>query len=166
MSDSIDGSPPGSPIPGFLQARTLEWVAISFSNAWKWKVKSESEVAQSCLTLGIVMMHKYMPDNYEIEIFEYEGQESRLNKLPRWCLAQCSMRVINSFWKWLWILVGSAIISDNVDNWGKGMQYLPDKQPYKADGLSPSSGLNSDPNKVCPVWIPRICKQYHIWAKI
>ena len=35
----IDRSPPGSPIPGILQARTLEWVAISFSNAWKWKVK-------------------------------------------------------------------------------------------------------------------------------
>ena len=35
----IDGSPPGSPVPGILQARTLEWVAISFSNAWKWKVK-------------------------------------------------------------------------------------------------------------------------------
>ena len=33
-----DGSPPGSPVPGILQARTLEWVAISFSNAWKWKV--------------------------------------------------------------------------------------------------------------------------------
>ena len=39
-----DGSPPGSPIPGILQARTLEWVAISFSNAWKWKVKSLSHV--------------------------------------------------------------------------------------------------------------------------
>ena len=37
--DPIDGSPPGSPVPGSLQARTLEWVAISFSNAWKWKVK-------------------------------------------------------------------------------------------------------------------------------
>ena len=34
-----DGSPPGSPVPGILQARTLEWVAISFSNAWKWKNK-------------------------------------------------------------------------------------------------------------------------------
>ena len=34
-----DGSPPGSPVLGILQARTLEWVAISFSNAWKWKVK-------------------------------------------------------------------------------------------------------------------------------
>ena len=38
LCDPIDGSPPGSPVPGILQARTLEWVAISFSNAWKWKV--------------------------------------------------------------------------------------------------------------------------------
>ena len=40
--DPIDGSPPGSPVPGILQARTLEWVAISLSNAWKWKVKVKS----------------------------------------------------------------------------------------------------------------------------
>ena len=40
--DPIDGSPPSSSIPGILQARTLEWVAISFSNAWKWKVKVKS----------------------------------------------------------------------------------------------------------------------------
>ena len=39
LCDPIDGSPPGSPVPGILQARTLEWVAIAFSNAWKWKVK-------------------------------------------------------------------------------------------------------------------------------
>ena len=45
MSDSVwphRRQPPGSPIPGILQARTLEWVAISFSNAWKWKVKVKS----------------------------------------------------------------------------------------------------------------------------
>ena len=42
LCDSIDGSPPGSLIPGILQARTLEWVAISFSNAQKWKVKVKS----------------------------------------------------------------------------------------------------------------------------
>ena len=41
LCDSIDSSPPGSPAPGILQARTLEWVAISFSNAWKWKVKAK-----------------------------------------------------------------------------------------------------------------------------
>ena len=42
LCDPIDASPPGSPIPGILQARTLESVAISFSNAWKWKVKVKS----------------------------------------------------------------------------------------------------------------------------
>ena len=42
LCDLIDSSPPGSPVPGILQARTLEWVAISFSNAWKWKVKVKS----------------------------------------------------------------------------------------------------------------------------
>ena len=42
LCDPIDGNPPGSPVPGILQARTLEWVAISFSNAGKWKVKVKS----------------------------------------------------------------------------------------------------------------------------
>ena len=49
LCDPIDGSPPGSPIPGILQAKTLEWVAISFSNAWKWKVKVKS---LSCVQLS------------------------------------------------------------------------------------------------------------------
>ena len=48
LCDPIDSSPPGSPVPGILQARTLEWVAISFSNAWKWKLYPTS---QSYLTL-------------------------------------------------------------------------------------------------------------------
>ena len=51
----IDGSPPGSPVPGILQARTLEWVAISFSNAWKWKVKMKS------LSLGYVKTLDRLP---------------------------------------------------------------------------------------------------------
>ena len=42
LCDPIDGSPPGPTVPGILQARTLEWVAISFSNVWKWKVKVKS----------------------------------------------------------------------------------------------------------------------------
>ena len=48
LCDPIDGSPSGSPVPGILQARTLEWVAISLSNAWKWKVKEKS---LSCVQL-------------------------------------------------------------------------------------------------------------------
>ena len=42
LCDPIDGSPPGSTVPGILQARTLKWVAIPFSKAWKWKVKAKS----------------------------------------------------------------------------------------------------------------------------
>ena len=47
LCDPVDGSPPGSPVPGILQTRTLEWVAMS-----SMKVKSESEVAQSCPALS------------------------------------------------------------------------------------------------------------------
>ena len=48
LCNPIDGSPPGSPIPGILQARPLEWVAISFADAWRWKVKVKS---LSCVRL-------------------------------------------------------------------------------------------------------------------
>ena len=50
LCDPIEGSPPGSPVPGILQARTLEWVAISFSNAGNWKVKVKS---LSCVWLFV-----------------------------------------------------------------------------------------------------------------
>ena len=54
LCDRIDGSPPGSPVPGILQSRTLEWVAISFFNAWKWKVKwSRSVVSDSSRPHGL-----------------------------------------------------------------------------------------------------------------
>ena len=52
LCDPIGGSPPGSPVPGILQARTLEWVAISFSNAWKWKW-SRSVVSDSSWPHGL-----------------------------------------------------------------------------------------------------------------
>ena len=49
LCSPIDGSPPGSPVPGILQARTLEWVAMSFSNAWNWKVKVKSPSVSNSL---------------------------------------------------------------------------------------------------------------------
>ena len=52
LCDSIDSSPPGSPVPGILQARTVEWVAISFSSAWKWKW-SRSIVSDSSRPHGL-----------------------------------------------------------------------------------------------------------------
>ena len=50
LCNPIDGSPPGSPTPGILQARILEWVAISFSSAWKWKMKAKP---LSCVRLAV-----------------------------------------------------------------------------------------------------------------
>ena len=59
LCDPIDGSPLGSPIPGILQARTLEWIAISFSSAWKWKVKVKSlSCVQPSATPWTAAFHK------------------------------------------------------------------------------------------------------------
>ena len=58
LCDPIEGSPPGSPIPGTLQARTLEWVAISFSNAWKWKVKVKMTNLKSILKIRDITLSK------------------------------------------------------------------------------------------------------------
>ena len=61
LCDPIDGSPPGSPIPGILQARTVEWVAISFSNAWKWKVKVKSLSCVQLLATAWTAAHQAPP---------------------------------------------------------------------------------------------------------
>ena len=66
LCDPMDGSPPGPPVPGILQARTLEWVAISLSSVWKWKVK---EVTQSGLTLSDPMDCS-LPDSSVHGIFQ------------------------------------------------------------------------------------------------
>ena len=58
LCNPIDGSPPGSAVPGILQARTLEWVAISFSNAWKWKMKVKS---LSCVLLFATPAYQALP---------------------------------------------------------------------------------------------------------
>ena len=72
LCDPIDSSPPGSPIPGILQARTLEWVAISFSQCMK--VKSECEIAQSCPTLHD-SMDCSLPDSSIHGIFQARVME-------------------------------------------------------------------------------------------
>jgi len=61
LCEPIDGSPRGSPIPGALQARTLEWVAISFSNAWKWKVKVKSLSLVQLLSTPWTLAHQAPP---------------------------------------------------------------------------------------------------------
>ena len=64
MSDSVwphRWQPPGSPVPEILQARTLEWVAISFSNAWKWKVKVKSFSCVQLLAIPWTAAHQAPP---------------------------------------------------------------------------------------------------------
>ena len=61
LCNTIDGSPPGSSIPGILQARTLEWVTISFSNAWKWKVKVKSLSRVRLLVTSWTAAHQAPP---------------------------------------------------------------------------------------------------------
>ena len=61
LFDPIDGSPPGSPVPEILQARILEWVAISFSNAWKWKGKVKSLSHVRLLATPWTAAHQALP---------------------------------------------------------------------------------------------------------
>ena len=68
--DPIDVSPPGSPVPRILQARTLEWVAISFSNARKWKVKVKSLSHVRLLTTPCTAAHQ-APLSIEFSRQEY-----------------------------------------------------------------------------------------------
>ena len=82
LCDPIDGSPPGSPIPGILQARTLEWVAISFSNAWKWKVKVKS---LSCVRLLVTPSTAAYPSS-DHGIFQAGVLEWGATAFPSWLL--------------------------------------------------------------------------------
>ena len=61
LCDPRDGSPSGSPVPGILQARTLEWAAISFSNAWQWKVKVKSLSRVRLLAIPWTAAHQAPP---------------------------------------------------------------------------------------------------------
>ena len=61
LCDPIDGSPLGSSVPEILQARTLEWVAISFSNAWKWEVKVKSLSHARLLATPWTVAHQAPP---------------------------------------------------------------------------------------------------------
>ena len=78
LCNPIDSSPQGSPVPGILQARTLEWVAISFSNAWKQKVKVKSWQQWSLVmvnkwyfnmsNIDFLLIEKYISLNLEFHI--------------------------------------------------------------------------------------------------
>ena len=90
LCDSIDGSPPGSPVLGILQARTLEWVAISFSSAWKWKVKVKLLSRVRFLAIRWTAAHKAPPS---IGFSRQEYWSGVPLPSPPWCAN------LTQFWK-------------------------------------------------------------------
>ena len=100
LYDPIDGLPPGSPIPGLLQARTLEWVAISFSNAWKWKVKVKS---LSCVRL--LATHGLQPTRLLCP-WDSPGKSTGVGCV--WDECNCAV---------VWAFFGIAFLWDWNENW-------------------------------------------------
>ena len=108
LCDPKDGSSPGSPIPGILQARTLEWVAVSSSNAWKWKVKVKSLSRTSCpknvewkhgdlRLVGCTGGEDSSPQGGGVAIPEASG--SRLAAALGW---ECKWATLSGVWFALW----------------------------------------------------------------
>ena len=104
LCDPIDSSPPGSPVPGILQARTLEWVAISFSNAWKWKVKVKklSRVWPSATpwTAALQALPSMGFSRQEYPIFNYDN----LTKFGASLISQLVKNLPAMQETWVWFL--------------------------------------------------------------
>ena len=95
----MDSSPPGSPVPGILQARTLDWVAISFSNAWKWKVKVKS-LSRIRLFETLQTAAYQAPPSMGFSRQEYwSGVPLPSLKINR--------RGVLKWWLWVWVNSGS-----------------------------------------------------------
>ena len=88
LCDPIDGSPPGSPIYGILQARTLEWVGISFSNAWKWK--------WSCSVVSDPQRPHGLQPSRLLHPWDFPGKSTRVGCH---CLLPSLWQVISNHWK-------------------------------------------------------------------
>ena len=103
LCDPIDGSPPGSAIPGILQAKTLEWVAISFSNAWKWKVNVKSLNCVRLLATPWTAAHQAPPSMgfFQARVLEWGA----------------------SAFSYLWSLEMSFLTNHLPESW-RGMHYL------------------------------------------
>ena len=109
LCDPIDGSPPGSPVPGILQARILEWVAISFSNAWKWKVKVKSLSRVRLLAIPWTAAHQAPPSMGFSRQRYWSGVP-----LPSPLLSATALNYFNVMWvlSWtLWDFIGTLTAS-------------------------------------------------------
>ena len=90
LCDPVDDCPPGCPVPGILQARTLEWVAISLSNAWKWKVKVKSLSRVRLLATSWTAAYQ-APPSMGFARQEYSTSPKKLRKHKVW--------IIKIWWK-------------------------------------------------------------------
>ena len=97
LCDPIDGSPSGSTVPGILQARTLEWVAISFSNAGKWRVKVKLLSRVRLLATPRTVAHQAPPSMGFSKLEYWSGVPLPSLKVPYYCfyLVVKSMNVMN-----------------------------------------------------------------------
>ena len=86
LCDPIDGSPPGSLVPGILQARTLKRVAIPFSNAWKWKVKGKSLIRVLLLATPWTIAYQAPPSMGFSRQEYWTGCHCLLRTLPQYNL--------------------------------------------------------------------------------
>ena len=96
LCDPIDGSPPGSPIPGILQTRTLEWVAISFSNAWKWKVKVKSLSRVRLFATPWTAAHKALSMGFSRQEYWSGVPLPSSNCITELCLSSYTLYVVNT----------------------------------------------------------------------
>ena len=113
LCNPIDGSPPVSPVPGILQARTLEWVAISFSNAWKWKVKVKllsriwliatpwTAAYQAPLSMGFSRQEH---TRFDIMYFHYNLQNFIRVHFMSFYFFSCNAKDIADFERKLWAI--------------------------------------------------------------
>ena len=116
LCDAIDGSPPGSSVPGILQARTLQWVAISFSNAWKWKVKVKS---LSCVQLSNPMdcslPGSSVHGSFQARVLEWAASTFSRLRHKESLNGECDV------WDGLWNMVGIwwKKVTEDRKNWHK-----------------------------------------------
>ena len=109
LYDPIDGSPPGSPISGILQARILEWVVISFSNAWMWKVKVKSLGRVRLLATSWTAAYQFPPSMG----FSRQEYWSGVPLPSPCCSPWCGKESETTEWQlnWMWCFLCRAVLN-------------------------------------------------------
>jgi len=142
LCDPIDGSPPGSPVPGILQARTLEWVAISFFNAWKWKVKGKS---LSCVRPSATPWTAAFQAHPSMGFSKQEYWSGVPSFFHDWVVFRCIYLLL--------LLFGCQVMSDSLQP--HGLQHTRPPCSSLPPGVCPSS---------CPcMYLPHFCNPFICW---